>query len=54
MRTLAFTVTGLILFAMANLCPFLSFKLEARIQQTTLITGVKELFTQGLEGLAVL
>jgi len=51
-RTLAFTLAGLILFALAVSFPFLSFKIGAQIQQTTLITGVKVLFEQGLAGLA--
>ncbi len=54
MRTLAFTVTGLILLVMSNSYPFLSFKLGAQTQHTTLINGVIELSDQGLEELAVL
>ena len=47
-RTLALTVTGLILFVVANLFPFLSFKLQAQVHETILITGVQELYHQGI------
>jgi paraquat-inducible protein A len=53
-RTLALAVAGLALFILANSFPFLAFKLEAQVRQTTLITGVKELYAQGLEVLAIL
>ena len=47
-RVLALTTAGLILFAVANLYPFLTFRLEAQIQETTLITGIIELYNQGM------
>lgn len=47
-RVLALTVAGLILFVIANVYPFLTFRLEAQIQETNLITGVKELYQQGM------
>jgi paraquat-inducible protein A len=47
-RVLALTVAGLILFIIANAYPFLTFRLEAQIQQTNLITGVMELYQQGM------
>jgi len=47
-RTLALTVAGLVLFVVANAYPFLGFKLETQIRDTTLITGVKELYFQGM------
>jgi paraquat-inducible protein A len=47
-RTLALTVTGLILFVVANAFPFLGFKIQAQIRETTLITGVQELYLQGM------
>jgi paraquat-inducible protein A len=46
-RALALTVAAAILFIIANIYPFLGFKLEANIRQTTLATGVHELFLQG-------
>lgn len=47
-RTLALTVTGLILFVVANAFPFLGFKLQAQVHETILITGVRELYHQGM------
>ena len=47
-RVLALTIAGLILFVIANLYPFLTFRLEAQIQETTLITGIIELYHQGM------
>jgi paraquat-inducible protein A len=47
-RTLALTVTGLILFVVANAFPFLGFKLQAQVHETILITGVQELYHQGM------
>ena len=47
-RVLALTVAGLVLFIIANLYPFLTFRLEAQIQETNLITGVIELYHQGM------
>lgn len=53
-RTLAFTLAGLILFVLANSFPFLALKMESQVHQTTLITGIKELYLQDMEGLAIL
>jgi paraquat-inducible protein A len=47
-RTLALTVTGLVLFVVANVFPFLGFKLGAQVHETVLITGVLELYHQGM------
>ena len=47
-RVIALTVAGLILFIIANVYPFLTFRLEAQIQETNLITGVVELYRQGM------
>ena len=47
-RVLSLTVAGLIFFIIANAYPFLTFRLEAQIQQTNLITGVMELYQQGM------
>lgn len=51
-RTLALCVTGFILFAIANAFPFLTLKMEAQIQETTLVTGIRELYGQGMWVLA--
>lgn len=53
-RTLALAVAGLILFILCNTHPFLALKKEGLIQETTIITGVKELFDQGMVGLSLL
>jgi paraquat-inducible protein A len=47
-RVLALTIAGLMLFTVANVYPFLTFRLEAQIQETTLITGIIELYNQGM------
>ncbi len=47
-RVLALTFAGLILFIIANVYPFLTFRLEAQIQKTNLITGIIELYGQGM------
>jgi paraquat-inducible protein A len=52
-RTLSLTIAGLILYIVANTYPFLALKNEGLVQQTTLITGVKELYLQGMESVAL-
>lgn len=52
--TLIFSLTGAILFLMANVFPFLTFKLEGRVQGSILFTGVKELFVQDMWAVGVL
>ena len=47
-RTLALTVAGLILFMVANTFPFLGLKLQAQVHNTILITGIRELYHQGM------
>ncbi|NCC29132.1 MAG: paraquat-inducible protein A, partial [Gammaproteobacteria bacterium] len=46
-RTLALTIAGLVLFVVANSFPFLSFEMQGRGTQTTLITGVVDLYQGG-------
>ena len=53
-RTLSFAIAGLILIVLANTFPFLALKSEGLVQETTLITGVKELYAQDMRSLAVL
>jgi paraquat-inducible protein A len=53
-RSLALAVAGLILFIVCNTHPFLALKKEGLIQETTIITGVKELFNQGMLELSLL
>jgi len=49
---LALTIAGLILFVLANAFPMLTMRLDANFQETTLLTGVHQLWAQGLPGLA--
>ncbi|MFZ5572748.1 MAG: paraquat-inducible protein A [Thermodesulfobacteriota bacterium] len=51
-RTLAFALAGLVLFALSNTFPFLAFKIEATIQETILITGIRTLFDQDMKAVA--
>lgn len=53
-RTLAFSLTALILFMVANSYLFMAFKLEGRTQESILFTGVQEFYFQGFWPLAVL
>ena len=53
-RTLALTLAGLILFVLANSFPFLSMKIEAQVQESTLITGIQTLWGQGMWQVALL
>ncbi len=53
-RTLAWAVAGLILFAVANAFPFLSFKMQGMSQETLLVTGIRQLLAQEMPGLAAL
>lgn len=51
---MALTLAGLILFVLANTFPFLSMKIEAQVQESTLITGIQELWAQGMWQIALL
>lgn len=51
-RTLALAIAGAVLFAVANLFPFLSFDMQGRVTQTTLLSGVRELWDQDMGSLA--
>ena len=53
-RTLALIIAGLVLFIVANTFPFLAMKSGGLVRETTLITGVKGLYLQGMEALALL
>ncbi|KAA6186988.1 paraquat-inducible protein A [Thiohalocapsa marina] len=46
-RTLALALAGIVLFAIANSFPFLSFQMQGQTTQTTLFTGVQDLTEQG-------
>jgi paraquat-inducible protein A len=53
-RTLALAFAAAILFAVANSFPFLSFEMKGRVTETTLMTGVVDLWRQGKQELAAL
>jgi paraquat-inducible protein A len=53
-RTLAFSISGLVLFILANVFPFMTFQFEGRAQINNLITGVFDLFDKGMLGLSFL
>jgi paraquat-inducible protein A len=53
-RSLALTLAALMMFLLSNNFPFLAIKNGAFIQETTLLTGVRELWKQGLQGLSLL
>jgi len=53
-RTLAFAFAGLILFILANSFPFLGLKIGSQVRETTLITGIYELYVQGMQLIAIL
>ena len=52
--TLVFSITGIILFLMANVFPFMTFQYEGRVQGSVLLTGVKELLVQDMWMLGIL
>jgi len=51
-RPLALVLCGLIVFAVANFYPFLTLKLEGRMEETVLVSGIVSLYQQGRLGLA--
>jgi paraquat-inducible protein A len=53
-RSLAFALAGLILFILANSFPFLGLKIGAQVRETTLITGIHQLYVQGMHAIATL
>lgn len=53
-RTFALTLAGVILFVVANSYPFLGFRVGAQVRETTLATGIYELYHQNMEILATL
>jgi paraquat-inducible protein A len=53
-RTLALAFTGLVLFVISNVFPFMSFELEGRSQDNTLISGVAEMYHADLWGLSII
>ncbi len=53
-RTLALTITGITLYLVANLNPFLGFRIGAQLRETILATGIYQLYQQGMVIIATL
>jgi len=53
-RTIALTVAGLVLFIVANSFPFLAMKSGGLVRETTLVTGIHELYGQKMWEMATL
>ena len=53
-RTLALTLTGIILYLVANTNPFLGFRIGAQVRETILATGIYQLYQQGMPAIATL
>ena len=53
-RTLAFTVAGVIFYLIANTYPFLGFKIGSQLRETTLTTGIFQLYQQDMFIIATL
>ena len=53
-RSLALTLTALTLFILSNSFPFLAMKTGGFVQETTLLTGIRELWKQDMQGLSCL
>lgn len=51
-HTITLLLAGLVLFVLANVFPFMTFKLQGRVQESILFSGVKELFQQDMWVLA--
>ena len=53
-RTLAWTIAGLVLYAVAVTFPFLAMKSGSIIRETALLSGIQQLYDQGIIPLAML
>lgn len=53
-RALAWSLAALVLFVLANVYPFMTFKLDGREQEATIVSGVTALYQDGMWGLAAL
>jgi paraquat-inducible protein A len=53
-RTLALTLAASVLFVVANAFPFLAFDMRGQVTQTTLLSGVFDLYRQGVPEIAAL
>jgi paraquat-inducible protein A len=53
-RSLALTLAGLLLFVVANAFPFLAFSMQGQVTQTTLASGVVDLYNEGMWEISLL
>ena len=53
-RTLALSLAAAVLFLVAQSFPFLAFEMKGLVTQTTLMTGILDLYRQGLPEVATL
>lgn len=53
-RSLALTVTGIVFYLIANTYPFLGFKIGSQLRETTLVTGIHQLYQQDMLIIATL
>lgn len=53
-RTIAWTVSGLVLYVVAITFPFLGMESSGIERHTALLTGIQEIYNQGMVGLAFL
>ncbi len=53
-KTLALAFTSLVLFIVSNIYPFLAMRIGSFLQETNLITGIVNLYNQGMPVLALL
>ncbi len=53
-RTFALTVAGIIFYVIANIYPFLGFRIGSQVRETTLATGIYELYLQHMSIIATL
>jgi paraquat-inducible protein A len=53
-RTLALTLTGIVLYLVANSNPFLGFRIGEQVRETILASGIYQLYQQGMTIIATL
>ena len=53
-RSFALTLAGVILYLIANTYPFLGFQIGSQIRETTLATGIYQLYHQDMKTIATL
>lgn len=53
-RTLAFGISGLVLFIVANMFPVISIQANGNLYESTLLSGVMALYHDGMWGLTIL